>query len=37
MLQQREGTAETLAPAAQLSVGTVADALEVIVGTGVIQ
>ncbi|MEQ9487065.1 helix-turn-helix domain-containing protein [Coleofasciculus sp. F4-SAH-05] len=37
LVQQREGTAETLAEQAQFSFGQVADALEVLTGTGVIR
>jgi hypothetical protein len=37
LVQQREGTAETVAEQAQFSFGQVADALEVLTGTGVIR
>jgi len=37
LIQQREGTAETVAEQAQFSFGQVADALEVLTGTGVIR
>lgn len=37
LVEQRQGTAETLAPQVQLSLGEVEDTLEVLAGTGVIR
>ncbi|NET03383.1 MAG: hypothetical protein F6K09_31620 [Merismopedia sp. SIO2A8] len=36
MVKQRKGTAETLVPQTSLSLGEIADALEILAGTGVI-